>query len=199
MHWFILAVLALAAAAALWYFQAVNRELPVQPPVGGEEAFRHWLDAPGVPEGLEQAVDALVDLMAHPELGGPGFLTVRLPQPGEGGFVTVTAQYPNIREALYRHVVRQELGREALLEAGMAETLLTLAPAFESDSGGVVIVTLQAAAMESELVGRLSGRGERQEALNLLAGRLARRFPALEVRTFGAELLLTPVRETAAV
>lgn len=202
MHWFLLAALALAAAVVLWYMQAApgSREAAVQPPAAAEgEAFRRWLDTPGILEGLERAVDALGELMAHRSLGGPGFLTVRLPQSGADGGVAVTAQYPNIREAMYRLVVRRELDRETLWKAGTPERLLALSPEFETESGGVVVVSVQTAAMEPGLANRLSDRRERQAALRLLAERLGRRFPGFEVRPFGAELLLTPVREGAAV
>ena len=202
MHWFFLGALALAAAAVLWYMQAVpdGREAAAQTPAAGEgEALRQWLDRPGVQEALEQAVEALLELMAHRSLGGPGFLTLRLPQPGEDGSVTVSAQYPNIREAMYALVVRRELDRETLLRAGLPEGLAALSPAFETESGGVVMVSIPAGSMDQELVSRISGRGERQAALRLLAERLEQRFPDLEVRPFGAELLLTPVRESAAV
>lgn len=202
MHWFILAALALAAAAALWYAQAggVGRKIHAQPPAAGEgEAFRQWLDRPDTREALAQAVEALLGLMAHPQLGGPGFLTLRLPQPGEDGAVTVSAQYPNIREAMYTLVVCRVLDRETLLKAGVPEELLALSPEFETESGGVVVVSLPAGAMEPGLASGISGRGERQEALRLLADCLGRRFPALEIRPFGAELLLTPVREGAAI
>lgn len=193
MHWFLFAALALAAAVYLWWRQAaVGRDAPPpsKPPEEGE-AFRQWLEQPGVLEALAQTVEALRALMAHPELGGPGFLTVRLPQPEEaGGSVVITAQYPNIREALYRRIIRGELTREALREAGAPEALLRLSPHFETDSGGVVSVSLPTACMGPELAGRLSGRRERQAALGLLAGRLGERFPDVEARPFGTELLL---------
>ena len=202
MHWFFLAALALAMAAALWYMQAApgSREAAAQTPAAGEgEAFLQWLDCPGVQETLEQAVEVLLELMAHRSLGGPGFLTLRLPQPGEDGSVTISAQYPNIREAMYGLVVRRELDRETLLRAGLPERLAALSPVFETESGGVVVVSIPAGSMEQEVVSCISGRGERQAALRLLAERLERRFPDLEVRPFGSELLLTPVREGTAV
>ncbi len=77
----------------------------------------------------------------------------------------------------------------------MPEALLALSPDFETDSGGVVVVSVQAAVMDPALVSSISGRSDRQEALRLLTDCLGRRFPALEVRSFGTELLLTPVRE----
>ncbi|MDE7221351.1 MAG: hypothetical protein K2O45_17340 [Oscillospiraceae bacterium] len=198
MHWFLMAAIALAAAAALWSSQALTgRGGPAcRTASGGEgEAFRRWAEDPAITEGLARAVEALGELMAHPELGGPGFLTLRLPQPGEDGLVTAAAQYPNIREAMYCRVVRRELDRDALLAAGVPEALLALEPQFETDSGGVVVVSVQAVPMGELLAEQISGRTDRQAALRLLAGRLGERFPRLEVRPFGSELLLTPVRE----
>ena len=202
MHWFFLAALALAAAAALWSMLTApgSRDAAAQPPAAGAgEAFRPWLDRPGVQEILEQAVEVLLELMAHPKLGGPGFLTLRLPQPGEAGSVTVSAQYPNIREAMYGLIIRRKLDRETLLRAGLPERLTALSPVFETESGGVVVVSIPAGSMDQEVVGCISGRGERQAALRLLAGCLEQRFPDLEVRPFGSELLLTPVRVGTAV
>ena len=202
MHWFFLAALALAAAAFLWYIQVASggRNTAAQPSAAPEsEAFRQWLDRPDVQEALVQAVEVLLELMAHPRLGGPGFLTLRLPQPGEDGLVTVSAQYPNIRETMYNLVIRQELDPETLLKAGAPERLPLLSPELETESGGVVVVSIPVGNMERELVSCISGRGERQAALRLLADRLGKHFPNLEARPFGAELLLTPVREGSTV
>ena len=197
MHWFLLAAAAAAAAALLWILRAANgvrRPARTQTPAEDREAFRRWLDAPGIIDDLMGAVEVLVELMAHRTLGGPGFLTLRLPQPWEDGSVIVTAQYPNIREAMYRRVVRRELDRDGLLAAGTPEALLELAPQFETDSGGMVAVSVEAAVMEPMLVRRISGLADRQAAMDLLAGALGQRLPAMEVRPFGSELLLTPVR-----
>lgn len=201
MYWYILAALLLVAAVVLWRMQASEdggKGAASAPPPSGEEVFRRWLDRPGVRAALERAVEALWALMAHRTLGGPGYLTVRLPQPGEDGAVTVTAQYPNIREALYRLALRRMPDPEALLAAGVPEALLALEPRFETESGGVVSVTVRAGgAMDPETVAGIAGRGARQEALRLLKTRLEGRFPGLEARPFGAELLLTPAREEA--
>ena len=101
---------------------------------------------------------------------------------------------PRQREAMYRRVVRRELDRDGLLAAGTPEALLELAPQFETDSGGMVAVSVEAAVMEPMLVRRISGLADRQAAMDLLAGALGQRLPAMEVRPFGSELLLTPVR-----
>lgn len=195
MQWFIMAALVLTAAGFLWYNQSAGKGERPEQPSETEEDFRQWLEDPAVLEALVRAVEALTRLMSHPRLGGPGFLTLRLPQPGEDGTVTVTAQYPNIREELYRLTACRELGWETLLSAGVPEALLDLSPDFETDSGGVVVVSVRAVVMSPALVGRVSGRSDRQAALSLLTDRLGQRFPALEVRSFGTELLLTPVRE----
>ena len=62
---------------------------------------------------------------------------------------------------------------------------------FEGDCGRP---TVEAAVMEPMLVRRISGLADRQAAMDLLAGALGQRLPAMEVRPFGSELLLTPVR-----
>lgn len=195
MQWFIMAALMLAAAGFLWYSQAAGKGGRPGQPSGAEEDFRQWLENPAVLENLARAVEALTQLMSHPKLGGPGFLNLRLPQPEEDGVVTVTAQYPNIREELYRLTARRELSRETLLTAGVPEALLDLSPDFETDSGGVVVVSVRAVVMAPAVVSRIAGRSDRREALSLLTECLGQRFPALEIRSFGTELLLTPVRE----
>ena len=197
MHWFFLAALALAAAAFLWYIQVASggRNTAAQPSAAPEsEAFRQWLDRPDVQEALEQAVEVLLELMAHPRLGGPGFLTLRLPQPGEDGLVTVSAQYPNIRETMYNLVIRQELDPETLLKAGAPERLPLLSPEFETESGGVVLVSLKTGGVPPELTACLNSRKERGSALGIVAEHLGERFPEFSVRVFGTELLLSPIR-----
>ena len=197
MHWILLAALALAVAAGLRRARGMERaaERRGAPAVEAAEPFRRWLEGPEGLEKLERTVEALGKLMTHPELGGPGFLTVRLPQKGEEGRVTAAAQYPNIRESMYRRVRRREL--EALEEAGAPWELLALSPDFETDSGGIVVISVRAAYMEPGLVNCVSGRRERQAALRLLSDRLS--GPTLEARPFGTELLLTPVRDAAKV
>lgn len=196
-HWFILGAVLLTAAAALWYAQAFGGRVPpsLRPDAGeGETSLRQPEAAPAGLEELAGAVRALEAIMAHPELGGPGFLTVRFTQDAGGLALTVvTAQYPNIREALYRLVLRQPPDPAALAEAGMPEALLALSPVFETDSGGVVLISISGEGWAA--VPPMAGRRERLEALEALSELLERRFPELEVRPFGTELLLTPVRE----
>lgn len=196
-HWFILGAVLLTAAAVLWYAQAFGGRVPppLRPDAGeGETSLRQPEAAPASLEELAGAVRALEAVMAHPELGGPGFLTVRFTQDAGGQALTVvTAQYPNIREALYRLVLRQPPDPAALAEAGMPEALLALSPVFETDSGGVVLISISGEGWAA--VPPMAGRRERLEALETLSELLERRFPELEVRPFGTELLLTPVRE----
>lgn len=196
MQWFVLAALLAAAAAILW---RSDRRRPAPTPEPEAGSFPRWLEDGGGLEELERALTALAALMAHPELGGPGFLSVRLPQPADDGAVVVTAQYPNIREALYRRVVRRELDRETLRSDGMPEELLDLVPDFETDSGGIVAVSIRTAWMDAKTVRGISDRTARQAALELLARRLVPCCAGFEARSFGAELLLTPVRKDAAV
>lgn len=196
MQWFVLAAMLAAAAAILWRSE---RRRPAPPPEPEDGSFARWLEADGGLEELERALAALAALMAHPELGGPGFLSVRLPQAVDDGVVVVTAQYPNIRETLYRRIVRQELDREALRSDGMPKELLDLTPDFETDSGGIVAVSVRAACMDAKAMRGISDRTARQAALELLTRRLLPCCPGFEARSFGAELLLTPVRKGAAV
>lgn len=109
MPYFLLAALLLLIAALLWRSQAVS---PTVPPLAQPSPP---VISPGLLDALCAAAASLQELMAHPLLGGPGFLSLRFPP--EGG-ATVTAQYPNIREALYRRVVRRELSPEHLLAEG---------------------------------------------------------------------------------
>ena len=191
MHLFIILPAALLLLAALlWYTQARPRaDSPspaAAPPLPGP--------APGTVEALTAAVAALQSLMSHPALGGPGFLTVRF----SDGHITVSAQYPNIQEALYRRVVRQELSPPDLLSEGFPEKLLQLSPEFETESGGMVLLTVQISAPDPALLHALTSRRARQTVLNILAAELRPRFPDLSIRALGGELLLTPLRETAA-
>ena len=129
--------------------------------------------------------------MAHPSLGGPGFLLVQFPVAGEN--VIVTAQYPNIHEELYRRIVRQELDDLAMV--GVSEELLARQPDFEAESCGVVLVSVRAGRVPAELREMLERRKEREIALYMLAERLEGRFPELSVRVLGPALLLSPIRQ----
>ena len=193
MHFFFLAAGVLAAAAAiLWAAQASGRR------DGGEAAERE-LRLDGI-EALGAAAEALAELMEHPALGGPGFITVRFPPPlAADGTAEAAAQYPNIREALYRRVLRQELETEELRAEGAPEALLALDPCFETESGGMVLVTVRVAGLDPALAERMSGHRGRQEALGALAEGLRERCPGLSVRCVGGELLLAPAREGKAV
>lgn len=191
MLFFFLSALFLTAAVVLWYVQAAGRcgeEGADRGPSGGEP---DGAEPDGqVVEELAAAVDALWAVMEHPALGGPGFITVRLSGPEEEGLLTATAQYPNIREVLYRRAVRRELGPEALLEEGMPETLLALSPRFETDSGGVVLISVQI----SDGKRPEAGFRERRAVLETLARGLRQRDPGLSVRCVGGELLLGRAR-----
>jgi len=153
-------------------------------------------DADAAAERLGEVVDALREVMEHPQLGGPGSLTIEFPLYA-GNAPVVTAQFPNINEALYRRAVRQELEREDLIAAGVPERLFAHNPTFSAESGGMVLVSAEAGALTEELGRRLAERRERDEALGALAAALRRRYPEMSVRSFGADLLLSPVREEA--
>ncbi len=96
--------------------------------------------------------------------------------------------YGAVAEWMYRDV------------AGIApEALLALDPCFETESGGMVLVTVRVAGLDPALAERMSGHRGRQEALGALAEGLRKRCPGLSVRCVGGELLLAPVREGKAV
>ena len=177
MHWFFLSAAILAVGALLCAWAGRRGKEADSPPATSEEteSFRRWMEA--AEEELERAVEALGEVMDHPLLGGPGFLTVRL-----------TAQYPNIGETMYRCAERGD-GR-MLAAVGAPEALLALRPVLAAESGGVVEIFLEA----GRLPRPLSDRREWQAALEVLEERLASRFPEMSVRRFGAELMLTPVR-----
>ena len=134
-------------------------------------------------------LDALRELMAHPDLGGPGFLTVQFPLSGRGT-AEVSAQYPNIRETLYRSIVRRTPDADAPDADGIPAVLLDRRAVFTPESGGMVLITA-----ETVLPGTLpeNWRG-RQVLLRELARVLGERYPDLTVRVIGGDLLLTPVR-----
>ena len=194
MHIFVLAAAALILAAILRYTRAVNAEKESQPPPKAEpdQRIRRILEEdPRMMEAWEGAVRALESIMAHPALGGPGFLLVQFPAAEETA--VVTAQYPNIHEELYLRIIRQEL--DDLAAAGVSEELLARQPDFEAESCGVVLVSVRAGRIPAEMREMLEHRKERETALRMLAERLEGRFPGLSVRVLGADLLLAPTRE----
>lgn len=179
----------LILAAILWYVlvhsPAKHTSRSPAPPPRASEIAPHTIEA------LAAAVAALQSLMVHSSLGGPGYLTIRVRQSA----VEVTAQYPNIREGLYRRIVRRELAPPELLEEGFPEPLLKLSPEFETESGGMVQITVRLAVRDAYLSWSLSSRGSRQAALAALAAALLRRCSGLAIRVLGGELILTPVQE----
>lgn len=197
MHFFFLAAGLLAAAAViLWCTQAFDRRGDETETAGeAEEEKTIALSRDGI-EALGAAADALAELMAHPALGGPGFITVRFPPLlAADGTAIAAVQYPNIRETLYRRILRQELAPEELRAEGVPEALLALSPCFETESGGMVLVSVRVSGLDPSLAERMAGHRGRQEALGALAEGLRRRCPGLSARCVGGELLLSPVRE----
>lgn len=196
MHFFFLAAGLLAAAAViLWCTQAFGRRDDRAEDAREAEEKVPELSRDGI-EALGAAADALAELMAHPALGGPGFITVRFPPPlAADGTAVAAVQYPNIREALYRRILRQELAPEELRAEGVPEALLALSPCFETESGGMVLVSVRVSGLDPALAKRMAGHRGRQETLDALAEGLRRRCPGLSARCVGGELLLSPVRE----
>ena len=195
---FILAAIALLLAAVLWYTQAsgpTEKPLPEENP--DQRLQRTLAEESRMADALTEAVRALDALMSHPALGGPGFLLVQfLPQEG---CALVTAQYPNIREALYRRIVRQEADREALVAEGVPGALLAMDPDFEAESSGMILVSVRVREVPSAFAESLENCRERNAALSILAQVLEARLPRFSARIFGAELLLSPEREGAVI
>ena len=139
-------------------------------------------------EHISRAVDALRAVLEHPELGGPGVLTVQFPAWGQP---EVLAQYPNIRETLYRRIVRGELEREELRRLGVPEALLTGRTEFSIESGGMVLLLVETGGLTPALEQLLADHRGRAGVLRALAKDLGERYPDLTVRVVGSDLLLT--------
>lgn len=189
MHLFFLAagVLLLGAFLVTWAVKGRDRQAP--PPPAEARQGLSCQEADRAAAALGEALEPLRTLMAHPDLGGPGFFTVQFPT---GERPAVSAQYPNINEALYRRAVRQDLDREELLAAGVPEELLALDPEFTAEGGGVVLAAVAVPRLDPAVTALAAGRGTRDRALSGLAEALERRYPDLSVRRLGADLLLTP-------
>ena len=152
MHLFFLAAGALLLAVLLLTYLTAARRRPE--PRAIRDPGLSPQEADQAAALLGEALDPLGELMAHPDLGGPGFLTVQFPA---GEDPAVSAQYPNINEVLYRRTVRRELDRQELLAAGVPEALLRLAPEFAAEGGGVVPAAGRGPAPPPE-IGRASCR-----------------------------------------
>jgi len=197
MYIFFLAAAALILAAVLWYHQASGTAEQTPPPEENADLRLHQIIAenPRMADALAEAVQALEAVMAHPELGGPGFLLIQFPSVPDNSCAVVTAQYPNIREGLYRRIVRQELEQADLAAAGMPEALLLREPSFETESGGVVLLSVQVSGIPPEFTERLHSHRDRSTALCVLAETLEEKLPRFSIRLFGSDLLLSPDRE----
>lgn len=171
-------------------FKKIRRPAPAEPsekPADSRAAVRRWLEREEA--SLLTAIDSLASLMKDPVLGGPGFLTVQLPQRA-GGAVAVACQYPNISEVLCRAAARG--GAAELLAAGVPADLLERGLRWEMESGTVVLLTLDAAPVSVELAARLAQLRSRNEVLRGLAEELSRRCKGFSVRPLAGYLLLTP-------
>ena len=142
---------------------------------------------PADAERLGEVIELLRAVMDHGELGGPGYITVRFP-PLDGGAPTVTAQYPNINETLYRRTVRRELGLQTVLgAAGVPGALFAHSPAFAAESGGVVVLTAEVRGLTPDLA---AGMADRRRGPLLAALAEALEGGDLSVRALGQELLV---------
>lgn len=147
------------------------------------------IDWETVTAALSVPLDALRELMEHPQLGGPGFLTVQFPLSSRGA-VEVSAQYPNIQETLYRKI--RTAKTEELLVMGVPAALLDCRAVFTPESGGMVLVTAEIDLPETVLH-LLEDRQGRQEVLQELVKTLGEQYPDMTVRAIGGDLLLTPI------
>lgn len=187
MHLLIFALSALVLAALTGFLSWKDAPKPPPPPAAGPlpAADPDTLDA------LAETVEALLAVMDHPQLGGPGFLAVQLPRCGEEHpCLTVTAQFPNIREALYRRAAQNDLDPAALASEGVPQVLFEHRPAFSAGSGGMVLLTACACPFPDGP----QDLQQRTRLLHFLARDLQERFPQLTVRPLGGELLLSRER-----
>lgn len=183
----------LAAALVLTALSRSSTGETVPPPT---EVPRPPVIPPADAERLEEVIALLGEVMDHRALGGPGYLTVQFPQQlFAGSFPTVTAQYPNIGEDLYRRVVRRELDRTALEAAGVPGALFDHNPEFAAEGGGVVVLTAEVYGLTPALEKGMADRRTRGALLAALARELS--GPALSVRVLGQELLVERPRRTA--
>ena len=168
----ILCVLLTVMVAGAWLSgRAPEPEAPAARSVG------ELLAEAGTAEHISRAVDALRAVMEHPELGGPGVLTVQFPPCGQP---EVLAQYPNIRGTLYRRIVRGEL--EELRRRGVPEALLAGQTEFSTESGGMVLLLVRTGGLTPALERQLADRRGRAGVLRALAGTLGERYPVLRAR-----------------
>ena len=192
-------LLAAAAAAVFWACCilrerrcGVGTKAGAEAPAESGASIRERLEASRTAEVLGEVIDELRMVMGHPQLGGPGYLTVQFPQRRlDGACPTVSCQYPNINEALYRRIVRRELEPGELMEAGVPGRLFSRQVTFATESGGVVVVTAQVRGVEPDIEELMTGR-TRGEALYALAGELGRRYPGCTAQALAGEILLTP-------
>ena len=174
MHLLIFALSALVLAALTGFLSwkdAPKQPLPPDPgPLSPAD--------PGTLSALAETVEALLAVMDHPRYGGG--------RP----CLTVTAQFPNIREALYRRTAQNDLDPAALTAAGVPQVLFEHQPAFSAGTGGMVLLTACACPFPDEP----QDLQQRTRLLHFLAQDLQERFPQLTVRPLGGELLLSRER-----
>lgn len=189
-----------AAAAVIFWACCVWREHRSAAGDGAEPdtadtaiPVRERLEAERMAELIAEVVEELRVVMEHPQLGGPGYFTAQFPRRGlDGALPTVSCQYPNINEALYRRVVRRELDPRELAAAGVPAGLASRL-SFAVESGGIVVLTAEVGGMAPEMEALMAGRG-RDEALYALAEALGRRYPGWTAQALAGEILLTPAR-----
>lgn len=178
-----------AAVSALLERCGKGRSPAREEPAPGLDSWRRHVPAAG--EILGSAVDLLLAVMANPDLGGPGYLTIQL---SAGRPPVAAAQYPNITGILHHRILRRDLSPASLTAAGFPAPLLAYHPNFTAESGSMVLISVSLQELPLELTRALESREGQERVLTALAEALGRRYPALGIRGLGGELLLTPVR-----
>ena len=175
--------LILAALAAVVYWglcTARERQRGCPGARGGTETAPAAEKEPWDPEtaaaALEPAPAGLLAVMDHPELGGPGFLSVRFPRPGEA---EASCRFPSLQGTLYSLA-----DRRTLEDIGVYRGLLDLGVTVEAEGGGVTALTVLCPVPPLP-------EGTQVRALWALAEALGRRFPGCTASLAGREIFLS--------
>ena len=180
--------LILAALAAVVYWglcTARERQRGCPGGRGGTETAPAAEKEPWDPEAaaaaLEPAPAGLLAVMDHPDLGGPGFLSVRFPRPGEA---EASCRFPSLQGTLYGLADRGEADRRTLEDVGVPRGLLDLGVTVEAEGGGVTALTVLCPVPPLP-------EGTQVRALWALAEALGRRFPGCTASLAGREIFLS--------
>lgn len=174
-------ILATLATAVYWGLcTARERQRGCPGGRGGTEMAPAAEKEPWDPEAaaaaLEPALAGLLAVMDHPELGGPGFLSVRFPRPGEA---EASCRFPSLQGTLYSLA-----DRRTLEDIGVYRGLLDLGVTVEAEGGGVTALTVLCPVPPLP-------EGTQVRALWALAEALGRRFPGCTASLAGREIFLS--------